>query len=97
MNTIKIITVNLNQRVLEIIDTLTGKSGLYPSRSELIRVAVRDWLVSELKDLDAFRKYQQRKDKSTLSIKTIDESQFVQVPISETEFKTYTLIQRGNQ
>jgi len=44
---LRIITVNLPETYLKAIDRLTGKDGLYPSRSELIRVAVRDWILKE--------------------------------------------------
>lgn len=44
----KIITVNLPILYLKQIDTMVGDTGLYPSRSELIRVAVREFLVQEL-------------------------------------------------
>jgi Arc/MetJ-type ribon-helix-helix transcriptional regulator len=45
----KIITVNLPTAYITTIKSLVGDSGLYPSRSELIRVAVRDFLIKELK------------------------------------------------
>lgn len=44
----KIITVNLPTSYLKAIDMLIGDKGLYPSRSELIRVAVREFLNAEL-------------------------------------------------
>ncbi len=83
---------------MEIIDTLTGKSGLYPSRSELIRVAVRDWLISELKDLEAFRKYQQTHMEPILPTK-IDGQRYVRVPLDDKPltdgaYKTYTLVKK---
>jgi antitoxin ParD1/3/4 len=45
----RIITVNLPVPYLKMIDGLVGERGLYPSRSELIRVAVRDYLIKEMK------------------------------------------------
>ena len=45
----KIVTVNLPKLQIETIRELTGDKALYPSRSELIRVAVRDFLIKELK------------------------------------------------
>lgn len=44
----RIITVNLPVKDIKTIVDLVGEDGLYPSRSELIRVAIRDFLVKEL-------------------------------------------------
>jgi antitoxin ParD1/3/4 len=44
----RIITVNLPVPYLKAIDALAGEGGLYPSRSELIRVAVREFLIKEM-------------------------------------------------
>lgn len=52
----RIITVNIPRQILKTIDLLTGVKGLYPSRSELIRVAVRDWLIKEIQNAKAFEK-----------------------------------------
>lgn len=53
----RIITVNLPLTYLKAIDALTGRSGLYPSRSELIRVAVRQWLIKEIDDSKHFEQF----------------------------------------
>lgn len=53
----KIITVNLPVSYLKMLDGLVGEQGLYPSRSELVRVAVRDFLIRELKTADSFTKF----------------------------------------
>ncbi len=50
----KIITINLPEKYLEAIQILND-FGVYPSRSEAIRIALRDFLSNELKmyqDLD---------------------------------------------
>jgi Arc/MetJ-type ribon-helix-helix transcriptional regulator len=50
----KIITINLPEKYLNAIQTL-NYLGIYPSRSEAIRIALRDFLDEELKmyeDLD---------------------------------------------
>jgi Arc/MetJ-type ribon-helix-helix transcriptional regulator len=47
---LKIITVNLPTAYLMAMDKLTGEKGLYPSRSELIRVAVREFLIKEMEN-----------------------------------------------
>lgn len=44
----KIITVNLPVSYLHAVDGLVGETALYPSRSELIRVAVREFIIKEL-------------------------------------------------
>jgi antitoxin ParD1/3/4 len=99
----RIITVNLPVSYLGAIDSLTGEEGLYPSRSELIRVAVRDFLIKELEAAKAFTKYQNQitsmntKDRKTADM---DPSLFVQVPIENNEisgnmeYKTYRIIKK---
>ena len=50
----KIITINLSEQYLNAIQILNDL-GIYPSRSEAIRIALRDFLSNELKfyqDLD---------------------------------------------
>ncbi len=44
----RVITVNLKIQSIERIKTLVGADSLFPSRSELIRVAIRDFLAKEL-------------------------------------------------
>ena len=44
----KIITINLPEKYLSAIKTLNNL-GIYPSRSEAIRIALRDFLTDELK------------------------------------------------
>ena len=44
----KIITINLPEKYLEAIQTLNDL-GIYPSRSEAIRIALQDFLTDELK------------------------------------------------
>lgn len=46
--TMKIITINLPEKYLQSIQILNDM-GLYPSRSEAIRVALSDFLAKELK------------------------------------------------
>ncbi|MFX0025764.1 MAG: ribbon-helix-helix domain-containing protein [Candidatus Hermodarchaeota archaeon] len=47
----KIITINLPEKYLAAIKTLNDL-GVYPSRSEAIRIALRDFLEDELKMYD---------------------------------------------
>ena len=43
-----IVTINVPRRHLDLIKKLTD-NRVYPSRSEAIRVAIRDWLLTEAK------------------------------------------------
>ncbi len=47
-NDMKIVTINVSQIQLDLIQRLV-ESRIYPSRSEAIRVAIRDWLITEAK------------------------------------------------
>ena len=81
---------------------MTGQNGLYPSRSELIRVAVRSFLIRELDAAKSFEKYQLQSQQRAIPQQKpdIDENLFVQVPLGEnpvegsTEYKTYKLIKK---
>ena len=44
----KIVSVNLPVSYLNAIESLTGDEGLYPSRSELIRSALKDLLICHI-------------------------------------------------
>jgi len=48
----KIVTINVPEAYIDAINELIGEHGLYPSRSELIRVAVREFLLRELTSKD---------------------------------------------
>ena len=92
----KIVTVNIPDSFLDSIEKLVGEDGLYPSRSELIRVAVREFLLKELTLANRMVKYQESE------IKDFDEKNYVRVPIQTTdendepvrEFKTYKIVRR---
>jgi Arc/MetJ-type ribon-helix-helix transcriptional regulator len=71
----KIVTVNIPKNYLDVIAKLTGEDGLYPSRSELVRVAVRKFLIKELKALkDSEEKAPEKAD--------YDKSKYVRIPIT---------------
>ncbi len=53
----KIITVNLPESYLKAIETLVGGNGIYPSRCELVRVAVREFLIKNIDHAKTFEKY----------------------------------------
>ncbi|MFX0006459.1 MAG: ribbon-helix-helix domain-containing protein [Promethearchaeota archaeon] len=92
----KIVTVNIPESYLDSIEKLVGEDGLYPSRSELIRVAVRDFLLRELKLATNLAKYKEA------DIEEFDDENFVRVPVEKLnedkepvrEFKTYKIIKR---
>ncbi len=92
----KIVTVNVPESYLESIKRLIGENGLYPSRSELIRCAVRDFLIKELKNANEMIRYKEVK------VEELDDKNYVRVPIEKMdennepvrEFKTYKIIKR---
>ena len=96
MYDMKIVTVNIPESYLESIKRLIGENGLYPSRSELIRCAVREFLIKELRRANEIIKYKE------VSIEKIDDKNFVRVPIEKMdennepvrEFKTYKIVKR---
>lgn len=99
----KIITVNLPVSYLKTIEELVGnQTQLYPSRSELIRVAIREFLMHELETAQAFlnpsKPVEQKKEPE------IDQSLFVRVPVAkkpgetpEMEYKTFRIIKKNGE
>ncbi len=89
-------TVNIPESYIESIKRLVGEGGLYPSRSELIRVAVREFLIKELKNANEIIKYKEVK------VEEFDDKNFVRVPVNKLnennepvrEFKTYKILKR---
>ena len=57
MSMMKIVTCNLPEPFIAAMEKIISEYGLYPSRSELIRVAVREFLIKELSVLDKFNEY----------------------------------------
>ena len=92
----KIVTVNVPESYIDAINKLIGQDGLYPSRSELIRCAVRNFLIKELKLSSNMAKYNE------VEIEDFDDENFVRVPIEGVnensepvrEFKTYKILKR---
>jgi Arc/MetJ-type ribon-helix-helix transcriptional regulator len=95
-NKLKIVTVNIPESYLESIERLIGENGLYPSRSELIRCAVREFLIKELRRANEMIKYKE------VEVEKLDDKNFVRVPIEKMdennepvrEFKTYKIVKR---
>ncbi len=104
----KIVTVNVPESYIEAMNRLLDNKkhnnrGLYPSRSELIRVAVRAYLLRELGRATEVIKERAKEKAKKLTIKfSDDEKNFVHVPsdsINEEgepirEFKTYKIVKR---
>jgi len=94
---IKICTVNIPESYIDAINKLIGENGLYPSRSELIRCAVRQFLI---KELSAANKMAKLGDLSNLD--DFDDENFVRVPMDSLNensepiqtFKTYKIVRR---
>lgn len=91
----KIITINVPERYLDAIRKLVGKGGLYPSRSELVRVATREFLIKELRLAKLMTK------KNAVDDDEFDDVNYVRIPIEnenqqepQREFKTYKIIKR---
>jgi len=95
----KIVTVNIPESYLEDINKLLDNKenrngGMYPSRSELIRVAVRDFLKKEIERAKEIILVPEREK--------LDPKKFVNVPhITEDEngesikvFRTYKIVKR---
>jgi Arc/MetJ-type ribon-helix-helix transcriptional regulator len=100
---LKIITVNLPVPYIKTIELLVGDKGLYPSRSELIRVAIRDFLVKELEIAKNFPKFTEKVvPNNFVSEKEKDDELFVRIPTERSiggmqtvkEYKTYKIIKK---
>jgi Arc/MetJ-type ribon-helix-helix transcriptional regulator len=87
----KIVTVNVEESYLKAIEKLIGDDGLYPSRSELIRCAVRDFLLNELKN------HRKSKENHGKINEDFDDKNYVRVPVENREkgtkeLKTYKIV-----
>jgi len=91
------VTVNVPESYIDAIRKLVGEDGLYPSRSELIRCAVREFLLKELRMVKNIAKYNEPE------IDDFDHEHYVKVPIGgnsnskgepQREFKTYRILRR---
>jgi Arc/MetJ-type ribon-helix-helix transcriptional regulator len=102
----RIITVNLPESYLKALDDLSGDDSKhphrkYPSRSEAIRVAVREFLIKELESVHSFTNFQQQI--SQKAQKPAVNETYIQVPIdsdeianesSEKGYHTYRIIKK---
>jgi Arc/MetJ-type ribon-helix-helix transcriptional regulator len=92
---IKICTVNIPETYIEAIERLVGDDKLYPSRSELVRVACRAFLLKELKIARNSGKYEK------VEVNDFDDENFVRIPVAnktkeepQRDFKTYKILKR---
>lgn len=99
----KIITVNLPESYLKAMDRMIGEKAIYPSRSELIRVAVREFLIKELEAVKSFSKLTNQVVKKAEAKAEESSETIIQVPIdsdeittesSEKSFRTYRIIKK---
>jgi Arc/MetJ-type ribon-helix-helix transcriptional regulator len=97
----KIITVNLPESYIKAIDNLIGEKAVYPSRSELVRVAVREFLIKELESVNSFSQLQNKivkqssvEDKSEMFIQIPVDSNAISQDISDKQYKTYRIIKK---
>jgi antitoxin ParD1/3/4 len=96
---VKIITVNLPESYLKTIAEMVGETGLYPSRSELIRVALKEFLQREIEAAQQFTQLAEEQS-SCKNEPAIDQSLFVRVPVAHTEniedmeYKTYRIVKK---
>ena len=93
----KICTVNVPESFVKEMEKLVGQDGLYPSRSELIRSAVREFLKKKL----ALAKEILDQD-NALEFEDFDDENYVRIPVekkgegddSQSLFKTYKILKR---
>lgn len=97
----KIITVNLPVSYLKTIDGLVGETGLYPSRSELIRVAIREFLMHELETAQSCMQFSPNPINIINQSTEMDQGLFVRVPVAhasnntdDIEYKTFRIIKK---
>jgi len=81
--TLKIVSANVPESFVDAIKLLVGEGKIYHSRSELIRVALREYI---LREMGLFKNILKQ-------IKNIDDPNIVKVIIDK-EMKTYKVIKR---
>lgn len=84
--------MNVTEATIAAINKLTGEGGLYPSRSELIRVATREWLIREIDIMKRMIIYGDKEEPeepnpNIVKVPEIDEN-------GDKNFKTYKILRR---
>ena len=87
----RITTVNIPEHYIEKIDKLCGSENLFPSRSELIRCAVRDHLIRVINKLREGK--EKEEEDSEQDEKDEEDDDIIRIP-SEDGFKIYHVIRR---
>jgi Arc/MetJ-type ribon-helix-helix transcriptional regulator len=98
----KIITVNLPSSYIEDMEPLTGNESLYPSRSELIRVAVRDFLLKNIRMAENKKQELEMRKKPQIIISKNEDFEMVSIPVQLTseissaasQYKSYKIIKK---
>lgn len=99
----RIVTVNLPQAYIKTIEGLVGENALYPSRSELIRVAIRDFLMKELEVAKNYPKFKAESSNHIVPEPAKNDDLVVRVPTERTigletikEYKTFKIVRKNN-
>ena len=94
----KVVSAHVPVSHLEAIDKLVGKSGLYPSRSELVRNAIKKYLLKKLKMVKK-GSYNTPNTKNEPHIE--NENDYVKVPVEnsnedepEKQFEIYKILKK---
>jgi Arc/MetJ-type ribon-helix-helix transcriptional regulator len=94
----KVVSAHVPVSHLEAIDKLVGKNGLYPSRSELVRNAIKKYLLKKLKMI---KKISNDAPISESKEKMEDKGDYVKVPIEnrdenepEKQFEIYKILKK---
>lgn len=97
----KIITVNLPEAYLKTMDKSIGDKGCYPSRSEFIRVAVREFLMKELESVKTFQMQKKEPTNPNADLiqnqnAAIKDNSIIQIPIADAPgtFQTFRIIKK---
>lgn len=93
---IKICTINVPEFFIEGMEKLVGEDGLYPSRSEFIRAATREFLIKKLQLVKTLQEQEKEPEEE------FDDKNYVRIPVENKDdegapsltFKTYKIIKR---
>lgn len=87
---LKVTTVNIPKIYLEAIQKLIEKEGIFPSRSEFVRVAVHDALEKYLKFKDSLIHF----TKNEIEEFNKSHDNMVRVPISDKKFEEFNILEK---
>jgi len=93
---LKICTINVPESFVEAMKKLVGEGGLYPSRSELVRVAAREFLMRKIELAQKLQEQEREPEEE------FDPENYVRIPMEDEDdngepsltFKTYKIIKR---